>query len=87
MVRKGMASALALAAATGLFGCSEGDNTVINIDAPTNVVNPPSNGGGDTSQNCPSWAGAKPVDGDGNDVCALPATISEDRTLTSLYEE
>jgi hypothetical protein len=88
MVKKGMASAVAIAAMTGLFGCSEGDQSTITIDAPTNIVNPPPSGGnppgnGGISQNCPAWSGAKPVDDDGNDVCALPAQIDQDRTLTS----
>lgn len=90
MVKQGMASAIAIAAMMGLFGCSEGDESVINIDAPTeNTTNNNSGGdgggdnGGGVSQNCPAWAGAKPVDADGNDVCSLPAQIAEDRTLTS----
>ncbi|QIB67237.1 hypothetical protein [Kineobactrum salinum] len=69
----------------GLYGCSEGDEANINIDAPTNVTNPPANGGGngDTASSCPDWASARPKDADGNDVCQLPATILVDRTLTS----
>ncbi len=73
----------------GMYGCSEGDEAVINIDAPTEN-NTTNNAGGDTgggdsgiSTNCPSWAGAKQRDGDGNDVCALPAQITQNRTLTN----
>jgi hypothetical protein len=73
----------------GMYGCSEGDEAVINIDAPTEN-NTTNNAGGDTgggdsgiSTNCPSWTGAKQRDGDGNDVCALPAQITQNRTLTN----
>jgi hypothetical protein len=66
----------------GLYGCSEGDEANINIDAPTTVTNPPANGGGDGSD-CPEWASARSQDAAGNDVCQLPATILQDRTLTS----
>ena len=65
----------------GMYGCSEGDKATVNIDSDT------TNGGtvdnGTVSENCPSWASAKNKDSDGNDVCALPAQISQDRTLTS----
>ncbi|MEQ9396654.1 hypothetical protein [Haliea sp.] len=69
----------------GLYGCSEGDEANINIDAPTTVTNPPPTGGGDTGTTsiCPDWSSARPKDADGNDVCQLPATILVDRTLTS----
>lgn len=94
MPRKILITAALLPALQGLYGCVDGDETVITIDAPTeNVTNNTgdgdSGGGGGTgggsgvSQNCPAWAGAKPVDADGNDVCALPAQIAENRTLTS----
>ena len=86
-----MVAAVALG---GIYGCSEGDEATINIDAPTttnttnNTTETPddSGGGGSTStvsENCPDWAGAKRKDDDGNDVCALPATITESRLLTS----
>lgn len=71
----------------GLYGCSEGDDSTITIDAPTTVTNPPpvDNGdtGGSTTSSCPDWASARVKDADGNDVCQMPATILEDRTLTS----
>ncbi|MDT0498307.1 hypothetical protein RM530_13165 [Algiphilus sp. W345] len=75
----------AMASALGaLYGCSDGDETSILIEGDTN------GGGGDTdggdvavSENCPEWASAKNKDDDGNDVCALPSTIMEDRTLSS----
>ena len=72
---------LALAMATalgGLYGCSEGDNTTINIDIPTTT-----GGNNSTSSTCPSWASSRNKDADGNNVCQLPATISENRTLTA----
>tara|TARA_R110002110_G_scaffold153886_1_gene347524 strand:+ start:82473 stop:83903 length:1431 start_codon:yes stop_codon:yes gene_type:complete len=70
----------------GLYGCSEGDEANINIDAPTTITNPPADGGGGdtgTTSICPDWSSARPKDADGNDVCQLPATILVDRTLTS----
>lgn len=70
----------------GLYGCSEGDSATINIDAPTEIVNPPVDGGGDGSgsaSTCPDWSSARPKDADGNDVCQLPSTVLADRTLTS----
>ena len=66
----------------GLYGCSEGDDSTVNIED-----NSTSTSGGSSSssisQNCPSWASAKEMDAEGNDVCALPSTISESRTLTN----
>lgn len=91
MIRKTVLATAVVGALGGLFGCSEGDEAVINIDAPTNNTTNNTTGGsdgGDTgggtggvSQNCPDWAGAKPRDADGNDVCALPAQIGQSRTL------
>jgi len=78
-----LAAAVALIA--GLYGCSEGDDTTITIDAPTTNTST-TTGGGTTStlsENCPDWSGAKQKDADGNDVCALPSQISENRTLTN----
>lgn len=87
MQLKKLAIATAVTASiTGLYGCSDGDKATINIDAPTTVTNPPpANGGGSTggSSDCPEWAASKPRLADGTDVCQLPATILEDRTLTS----
>ena len=72
-------------ALSGIYGCSEGDEATINIDAPTTTTNPstPAAPASTVSENCPDWAGAKDVDADGNDVCALPGEILESRTLTS----
>ena len=72
----------------GIYGCSEGDEAVINIEAPTtnnttNNTTSGGDGGSAVSGNCPDWAGAKNKDADGNDVCAMPAEIMESRTLTS----
>lgn len=89
MMKKTVLTAAVLSALTGLYGCSEGDEATITIDAPTTNTTNNSTGGetgggtGGVSQSCPSWAGAKPVDADGNDVCSLPAQIAESRTLTS----
>lgn len=87
MQLKKLAIATAVAASfTGLYGCSDGDKATINIDAPTNVTNPPTtDNGGNTgsASDCPEWAASKPRLADGTDVCQLPATILEDRTLTS----
>lgn len=90
MIRKTVLATAILGALGGLYGCSEGDESTITIDAPTNnTTNPPAGGDGGTggdgssgvSQNCPDWSGAKNRDADGNDVCALPAQISQNRTL------
>lgn len=91
MIRKTVLATAILGALGGLYGCSEGDESNIVIDAPTNNTtnnNPEGGSGGETgggtggvSQNCPDWAGAKQQDADGNDVCALPAQISQNRTL------
>jgi hypothetical protein len=66
----------------GLYGCSEGDDSTVTIDATT------AGGTGGTtsnsiSQNCPEWASAKNMDAEGNDVCSLPSTISESQTLSN----
>jgi hypothetical protein len=82
MNRKGLSLAsVIIAAAVGLYGCTEGDEAVINIT---------STGAGGTTgptQNptstCPSFALARPQDDDGNDVCQLPSQIVSDTTLTS----
>ena len=78
----------AMASALGaLYGCTEGDESSILIEGDETTNN--NGGGGETpgevtvSENCPEWASAKNKDDDGNDVCALPSTIMEDRTLSS----
>ena len=88
MIRKTVLATAILGALGGLYGCSEGDESTITVDAPTTNTTTNTTDGGDTgggtggvSQNCPEWAGAKPQDADGNDVCALSAQISENRTL------
>lgn len=78
----------AIAGSLGVTACSEGDNNSLVIEGDTTTNNNDSggdDGGGDSgvSQSCPDWAAAKNQDADGNDVCALPASITEDRTLTS----
>ncbi|MEM9386975.1 MAG: hypothetical protein AAGA68_18075 [Pseudomonadota bacterium] len=95
MARKLMLMAALLPSLAALYGCAEGDLATITIDAPTeNVTNNTDGGGdsgdagdtggqpGDVSTNCPAFSGAKPINADGNDVCALPAVISESQTLT-----
>ena len=64
-----------------MYGCGGGDDTTINIDAPTTIGG--GGGGNPTTSDCPSWASARPIDADGNDVCQLPSNILEDRTLTA----
>lgn len=77
---KGLSLALMLTVAGGvLVGCSDGDEAVINITSTGGGSGPSTN----PTSICPSWTLARPQDDDGNDVCQLPAQISEDRTLTS----
>ncbi len=92
MARKLMLLAALLPSLAALYGCAEGDLATIVIDAPTeNITNTgggDDDGGdaggqpGDVSTNCPAFSGAKPINADGDDVCALPAVISESQTLT-----
>lgn len=71
-----LASAVASSLA-GLYGCSEGDDSSISITTTGSASTGLSIG-------CPSWSTAKPVDAtNGDNVCALPATILEDRNLTN----
>jgi len=70
-----------LAGLAGLYGCSDGDDTTINIGGGTTA--PGGGGSGVISANCPSWASAREQDSAGTDVCQLPGEILEDRTLTS----
>ena len=91
---------LACGVLVGLGGCSEGDEATINIEAPDNSVvdnsdNSTTNnnsGGGDGSgtdsgggtepeAECP--AGTTEIS---SGVCALPATISSDVTLTADFD-
>ncbi|NKF22232.1 hypothetical protein [Solimonas marina] len=84
--KKLMLASVMAAAFGGLYGCTEGDKTSVLIegDTTTNNGGSGSDSGGTTtvSENCPDWASAKNKDASGNDVCALPSTIMEDRTLT-----
>lgn len=83
MNRKGLSLASMFVAATvGLYGCTEGDESVINITS----TDGGGSGGGSTqnpTSTCPSFALARPQDDDSNDVCQLPAQIVTDTTLTS----
>ena len=65
-----------------MYGCTDGDDTSINITANTSPADPGTINGS-TSQSCPAWSSARPIDAMGNDVCQLPSEILEDRTLTS----
>ena len=78
--KKTLALSTLFVAMSGLYGCSEGDKSDVNI-----TVDGSGGGdiGGSVSQNCPDWASAKNMDELGNDVCALPSTIVENRTLTN----
>ncbi len=74
--------AATMVALGSIYGCGGGgDDTTINIDV--NGGDTGGGTGGTISQSCPSWASARPIDADGNDVCQLPAEILVDRTLTS----
>ena len=71
---------------TGIYGCSEGDDSKVIINdgtGTTGTAAPVDTGTVSVSMNCPDWASAKNQDNDGNDVCALPSNILEDRTLSS----
>ena len=74
-----------MAALVGLYGCTDGDDTNITIDAPTEIaeVAQPGDTNGGISQSCPTWSSAREQDPMGKDVCQLPSEILEDRTLTS----
>lgn len=79
MNTKGLSPASLLLAAAGvLYGCADGDEAVINVTS-TNA----GGGGSGTTSTCPSWASARPVDSDGNNVCQLPSSIMQSRSLTS----
>lgn len=68
----------------GLYGCTEGDDTSIIVEGDNNGGGGnPDPGGGTISENCPDWTSARDRDADGNDVCQLPANITENRTLSS----
>lgn len=79
-VTKAMLATAMMVSLGGMYGCSEGDDTSISIDAPTT-----STGGGTTGtivSTCPAWAIAR-AQVDGGNVCQLPNSILEDRTLTN----
>ncbi len=73
---------IATGALVGLGGCSEGDESVINIDASTNVDGgggtDPGPGPGPEPEECPDGT-TEITEGQ----CALPATISDDLTLVA----
>jgi hypothetical protein len=79
MNTKGLSLAsMLLVAAGGLYGCADGDEAVINVTS--------TGGGGPvsgTTSTCPTWASARPLDADGADVCQLPSSIMQSRSLTS----
>lgn len=66
----------------GLVGCgAEGDN--VSIDATDNSVTTSPGAGGSTISTCPSWTTPLEQDANGSDVCLLPASIEESRTLSN----
>lgn len=67
------------AAAVGLHGCTEGDETSIVVEGGTNNDGGPDGG----PSTCPSFASARPQLNDGTNVCQLPSTIMSDTTLTA----
>jgi hypothetical protein len=77
--------ATAIVGAFGLAGCNDEDTSVV-VEGDTTTNPPPSepDDGGDGSavSSCPEWASALPQQA-GVDVCRLPSTIMEDRTLTA----
>ena len=83
MELKKLSLAAALVAALGgLYGCSEGDEATVTVNSETTTTSGGTTSGG-ISQTCPAFAIPKQVDVDGNEVCALPATILTDVTLTN----
>ena len=86
-VKKLVLTTAVISALGGLYGCSEGDDSTVDIDAPTTNTGGTDGGSGGGSNtgvsDCPAWASTLPKDAGGNDVCELPATILVDRTLTS----
>lgn len=76
---------LAAAVVAVLSGCSDGDRNSLVIEGDTinegdgGTTPPP----GNTVSTCPEFASARPIDGDGNNVCQLPQSISENVTLTA----
>lgn len=76
--------AMVVASTFGLSACSEGDKSTLIIEGDTTNNNGGGDGGGGNGQSdCPTWASARSQDSAGNDVCQLPSTILQDRTLTS----
>ena len=73
-------AAVALAALVSLYGCSDGDDTTINLGGGGTVD--PGDPPGGISVNCPSWSSARSQI-DGQDVRQLPSQILEDRVLTN----
>ena len=53
----------------GLYGCSEGDEANINIDAPTTITNPPADGGGGDT----GTTSIRPAQGRGRQRCVPTA--------------
>ncbi len=84
-------AALVATLGIGLVGCgSGGDTTTITVEGDTTTTGGSSGDGGadgdvpsGPSELCPSWTTVKNRDAEGNDVCALPSVIEEDRTLTN----
>lgn len=68
----------------GLYGCTEGDDTSIVVEGDENPDPGPDPGPGPGPEvsDCPDWTDAQ-QQRDGTDVCELPSSITENRTLTA----
>ena len=66
----------------GLYGCSEGDDSSVVIEAGDGGTTTDTGSSGSLSQNCPDWTTARNTVDD-VDVCQLPSEILEDRSLSS----
>lgn len=76
--------ATAIVGAFGLTACGdETANILVEGDTTTNNTNTGGDTGDGALSSCPDFAQALAQDADGNDVCALPASIMEDTTLTA----
>lgn len=79
-VKKLVLATAILSAVGGIVGCSEGDDTNIDIDSTSTTT---TGGTSSSASSCPSWASIRPKDSSDNDVCQLPSTLMVNRTLTS----
>jgi hypothetical protein len=85
-LRKSLLATAISSAIVVMVGCSDGDESNVNIDETIN--NESSEGTASTGSTgdpstCPAWTASRPIDADSMNVCQLPANILENRTLTS----